>query len=282
MDRASGNTLTDFNLEDRGRGPKPSPDCIDACNRGNLGRLRSLLHDQEVPAISLVYLLDEAVKTSHLDIINFLFETFPELKPDTATAHYAAWSGLDAYRLIHARLPEIIDVNFGYFGDALQVAVRRSDVPLLQYLLDSGADPGKTPNKNTPRCLYMFLPIENSALSTTSPVVSRILVEHGATLEHTTALDIASGLGRIEVVKFLLEAGADISYVYCGDPMFEPNHGHGAPLHSAVRSRHFEVVEYLIERGAKVDVLNSVGQTPLAIAMSQNDTEMLHMLNGPV
>ena len=182
MARASGNTPTDFNLEDKGRGPKPSPDCIDACNRGDLSRLRSLLHDQEIPATSLVYLLDEAVKKSHLNIISFLFEAFAELKPDTATANAAAWSGLDVYRLIHAPSPEIIDVNFGLFGDALQVAVRRSDVPLLQYLLDFGADPGKTPNKNTPRYLYIFLPIENSALSTTSPVVSRYLLSMGRPL----------------------------------------------------------------------------------------------------
>ena len=111
-------------------------------------------------------------------------------------------------------------------------------------------------------------------------MVSRILVEHGATLEHTTALDVASGLGRIEIVKYLLEAGADINYVYHGDPLFEPSHGHGVPLHSAVGSGNVEVVEYLIERGAGVDVLNSVGQTPLDIAKSRNDTEMLHVLNG--
>ena len=80
----------DFNLEDQGRGPKPRPDCIDAYNRGDLTRLRLLLHDQEVPTTSLVYLLDEACKKSHLNIIRFLFEAFTDLKPDTATAHAAA------------------------------------------------------------------------------------------------------------------------------------------------------------------------------------------------
>ena len=83
-------------------------------------------------------------------------------------------------------------------------------------------------------------------------------------------------------MKYLLDAGADINYVYHGDPLIKPNHEHGAPLHGAVGSRNVEVAEYLIERGAELDVLNSDGQTPLDVAMSYNDTEMLHLLNGRV
>lgn len=267
-------------MEDRRPGPEPSPECLNACTDGDLNYLRQLLQDQEVATTTLAHLLDEAARNKHTHIIHFLFETYPDLEPDSRTAFRAACAGLSVYRLIHSRLPDIIHVNFGEFGDAVSVAVRRTNVPLLKYLLEHGADPGRAPNADTPRFLYRLLPVEAAALSCTIPVTSQLLVEYGATLEHTTALAIAAGLGRIEIVRYLLDAGADIDYVYNGDPLFEPNAGHGAPLHSAVRSRHVDIARLLLHRGARIDNLNSDGQTPVDIASGKADAELLSVLQG--
>jgi ankyrin repeat protein len=63
----------------------------------------------------------------------------------------------------------------------------------------------------------------------------------------STPLHLASSKGHLEVVKFLVEKGADIEAV----------NGRGfTPLQLAAYGRHREVVEFLLEKGANIDAKN--------------------------
>ena len=267
-------------LEDQRQGPQPSSGWLDACAKGDLPQLRQLLNEKEIAASTLLSLLDEAAKKSQTEIINFLFQQYPNVNPDFRTAYHAAVSGVDVFRHIYARRPGIVCAIHWFYGDVLQFAINTSRIPLLEFLLEHGADPGRSPSADTPRFWHRYLPIENAALSSRRDTISRLLIEHGATLQHTTTLAIAAGLGRIEIARYLIDAGADINYVYCGDPTFEPNVGHGAPLHSAVRRGNLHVTRLLLEHGARLDVVDSVGQTPLDIARTRSDTISLEVLLG--
>ncbi|KAF8155121.1 ankyrin repeat-containing domain protein [Mycena galopus ATCC 62051] len=76
----------------------------------------------------------------------------------------------------------------------------------------------------------------------------KYLIEHGADLNinhQGTALKCASSHGKLEVVKFLIEHGAD------------PNindFAYGTPLHAASQSGELAIVKYLIENGADPNI----------------------------
>jgi ankyrin repeat protein len=95
--------------------------------------------------------------------------------------------------------------------------------------------------------------------------VKRLVQDEGADVnfkgeDGSTALYVASMRGRSEVVRFLVENGAD---VHC------KKNGNTA-LHFASMSGHAVVVRFLVENGADIDCKNTYGQTPLHYANSSS------------
>ena len=76
------------------------------------------------------------------------------------------------------------------------------------------------------------------------------------------ALALAAQLGQVEVVRVLLDAG--------GDPnRFNPPgmHSHSPPIHQSIAAGHLDVVKLLVERGARLDIRDTIYQgTPLGWA----------------
>jgi ankyrin repeat protein len=73
------------------------------------------------------------------------------------------------------------------------------------------------------------------------------------------ALALAAQHGHVDVVRLLLDAGEDPS-------RYNPDgyHSHSTPLHQAVWSDHADVVRLLAERGARLDLRDTVHEgTPL-------------------
>lgn len=88
------------------------------------------------------------------------------------------------------------------------------------------------------------------------------------------ALALAAQLGRLEIVRLLLDAGEDPN-------RYNPpgNHGHATPLHQAVWCRHDAVVRFLVERGARLDIKDTIYQaTPLGWAEYGGHTEIAEYL----
>lgn len=67
------------------------------------------------------------------------------------------------------------------------------------------------------------------------------------------ALAFASQLGQVRIVEMLLDAGEDPN-------RFNPRgaHAHSTPLHQAVAAGHLEVVKLLVERGARLDIRDTI------------------------
>ena len=88
------------------------------------------------------------------------------------------------------------------------------------------------------------------------------------------ALVLAAQLGHAEIVRLLLDAGEDPNrYNPAG------NHDHSTPLHQAVWSGHDRVVCLLVERGARLDMKDTIFQgTPLGWAEYGGRAEIANYL----
>jgi ankyrin repeat protein len=84
------------------------------------------------------------------------------------------------------------------------------------------------------------------------------------------ALALAAQHGHAEIVRLLLDAGEESSRYNPGG-----THAHSTPLHQAVVAGHDAVVRLLVERGAKLNIKDTIYQsTPLGWARYAGQTEM--------
>src|SRR6185295_3426538 len=91
---------------------------------------------------------------------------------------------------------------------------------------------------------------------------ARALLPSSTPEERHRALALAAQLGQAEVVRLLLDAGEDPS-------RYNPKggHAHATPLHQAALANHDGVVRLLVERGARLDIPDTIYKaTPLGWA----------------
>ena len=148
----------------------------------------------------------------------------------------------------------------------LHFAASQGNPEVLDLLIKKGADVNaKTKKLVTP------LHLASSASCV------KILSEAGADVNarddrDLTPLHRALILKNTEVCKALLKKGAS--------PMLMDKEGNTA-LHMAVSYCNSPIIiKMLIERGAKTDRTNNSGETPLSIAETLNETEIITLLNG--
>lgn len=132
----------------------------------------------------------------------------------------------------------------------LRKAVSENDLPLLNDLINEGA------NVNTNNS-QEFAPLLIATNKNHVEVVKR-LIEAGADLDAdtagVTALIMASGNGNLEIVKLLVEAGSDVNIrSHIGDIPGdnEKIQIYISALSEAKREGHDDIVDFLIKHGAK-------------------------------
>jgi uncharacterized protein len=83
-------------------------------------------------------------------------------------------------------------------------------------------------------------------------------------------LQAAVAMGQFEVVKLLLDTGANVNFLQ------EPSLL--TPLHIAASRKDLSVVRLLVERGAKRDAMSADGRKPADIATERQNEEVLRFL----
>jgi ankyrin repeat protein len=90
------------------------------------------------------------------------------------------------------------------------------------------------------------------------------------------ALALAASLGHVDVVRLLLDAGEDPDRYNPAD-----GHSHTTPLHQAALAGHEAVVRLLVERGARLDIKDTIYEsTPLGWAEHAGHREIAEYLRG--
>lgn len=111
--------------------------------------------------------------------------------------------------------------------------------------------------------------------------LAELLVQHGAKHSGTGALAGAAERGHTEMVRWLLDHEADIDEIGVHDfgdrrkQKFE-----GTALHKAAAKSNLELTELLVDRGAKTDVKDPLGRTPLARAKEENQPDVVRYLES--
>jgi uncharacterized protein len=130
------------------------------------------------------------------------------------------------------------DASLGEGTTPLARAAKSNDLQVMRMLLDAGADPKLTLKDRT--------------------TVLMISAAGGAVVGAYAVAIVVTEASSIEAIKLCLERGVDIN-------AFNTN-GQTA-MHSAVARGAESVVKYLAEHGAKLDMKNKQGRTPLDIAL---------------
>ena len=103
----------------------------------------------------------------------------------------------------------------------------------------------------------------------------QLLPRAGGEVRHR-ALTLASQFGHAAIVQLLLDAGEDPN-------RYNPIgfHSHSTPLHQAVAAGHGAVVRLLVERGARLDLKDTLWQgTPLGWASHEGKAEIEEYLRA--
>ena len=152
----------------------------------------------------------------------------------------------------------------------LHLAIEAENRLLVTYLLENGVDVEEQDEEATP----LMAALDRVDAMKKDPFdISRILLKAGARLVYEASdapqnsfslLHNAVEEGNLDKVRFLIEQGAPLEFVYGG----------GTPLHAAVSGKAKEIVHFLVEQGADLEARTDFGWTPLLLA-TLDDVEMV-------
>ena len=166
----------------------------------------------------------------------------------------------------------------------LYIASSRGYTDLVQSLIaliDRGADLNALCtdyNETSDEVLWTPLHL---AVHDEQPDVVNLLLERGADMEilssrGQTALYMASSLGSAEVVRLLIDHGADVN-AECAD-YEDGKEVQWTPLHAAAYKDHPDIALLLLEHGANTEIRSSQNQTALYVASSRGLAEVVRLL----
>lgn len=98
--------------------------------------------------------------------------------------------------------------------------------------------------------------------------VSTIVIDKKS-IEDAPPLWTAATMGRFDIVRVLVEHGADINHT---------TKSNSTPIRGAAYDGHTEIVEYLTNKGADIHKANNCGQSPLSIAAAMERCECVKFL----
>jgi uncharacterized protein len=155
---------------------------------------------------------------------------------------------------------------------ALLHAVKNNDIALVKELIKQGINVNELDvNKDAPLIIAAYKG---------STEIVKLLLETGADVSvvdpgmKATALHAAAYAGNAEAAKLLIEYNIDIDKQ-------GPYNGYTA-LHDAVWQNHIETARILIESGANLHIKSHTGETPLEFAKARNHREIMVLIEQKI
>lgn len=190
-------------------------------------------------------LLSQAITNNSIQIISYLVNQGASVYSKMAQT---ALQAPESFPALIAMIKEghlDVNTNFDHRGTLLIQRARRGNEYQVRELLACGANP------NLGLRVHLYTPLASAVEYDASPVMLKMLLDAGATMQGSDALHVAALNGRVDALRLLLDNGADVNEIgfeYAALESFAEKAG--APLHYAVDGGHEEVVRFLLEKGA--------------------------------
>ncbi|XP_067003505.2 ankyrin repeat domain-containing protein 17 isoform X3 [Anabrus simplex] len=295
----------------RSENPRPQTETrslVEACTDGDVGTVRKLLtegrsvHETTEEGESLLSLACSAGYYELAQVLLAMHANVEDrgIKGDCTPLMEAASAGhVDIVRLLIAHGADV-NAQSSSGNTPLMYACAGGHEEVVHTLLESGANvEDHNENGHTPLM---------EAASAGHVGVAKILLEHGAGINtHSnefkeSALTLACYKGHLDMVRFLLEAGADQEHktdemhtalmeasmdghvevarllLDSGAQVNMPTDSFESPLTLAACGGHVDLAMLLIERGANIEEVNDEGYTPLMEAAREGHEEMVALL----
>ncbi|KAK6953069.1 hypothetical protein Daesc_005369 [Daldinia eschscholtzii] len=160
------------------------------------------------------------------------------------TIRAAVYSGsIDRFTTLLSEDPKIINYQFDRRGTPLALACQSQQPARIQTKIPT---------------LHHF-PLASVAAFYNDTSAAKLLLQHGAKLEHSGALAAAAGRGNETMVRYLLENGAQQDKDVVEGRI--PEHA----LHIAARKGYVGIVKLLLEHGAELGQKDANGRTALEV-----------------
>jgi ankyrin repeat protein len=151
--------------------------------------------------------------------------------------------------------------------------VIHDNLALVDFLLDHGSDHTEA------ECIQTHSMLATAAIFSSTGVVSSLLAR-GILVKQSGALEAAAYYGKLEMIGYLLDHGADIDEIGDNDWTSPPEReaGLGSALHTAAVRGQKETVHLLLERGADSTLKDTKGKTAMQKASENGHSEIVELL----
>lgn len=151
-------------------------------------------------------------------------------------------------------------------GSAESVLMRANNLDTIKYLIDNGADINYSNEYES--VLEHAIMLENKEKSD-------FLIESGADTSSVRLVDLVR-INDLERVKESIKSGADINTISI--IQYEMDSSPFTPLMLASDEGYLNIVEYLLENGADINITNEYGDTALSRAELNGHKEIVEYL----
>lgn len=142
----------------------------------------------------------------------------------------------------------------------LMIASKEGDLDFVKFLVEKGADVNFLSIHGV-NALWYSVVAEHYE-------ISKFLIYEGSDVNVFSKagkigiLNMASYNGELGIIQLLLERGADINF---------QNSGGVSPLASAILGDHLDIVEFFVQRGCNIELRTVMGKTPLLIVCASSE-----------